>query len=121
MDLSDGLRGDAGKLGYASGLAATLHLEDLPVHPALGRRAGEYGRELALGGGEDFELLVAGPADAIELARNALAESGLAPLTVVGRLHDGPPGQVRVVDANGTTRPTPATSWDHFARRAGGA
>ena len=117
MDLSDGLLGDAGKLAYASGLAATLHLDDLPVHPSLGRRAGEQGREQALGGGEDFELLVAGPAAAIERARRALVESGLAPLTVVGRFHAGSPGQVRVIGSDGADRPALTTSWDHFARR----
>ena len=120
MDLSDGLLGDAGKLAYASGLAATLRWDALPVHPVLSRRFGERGREMALGGGEDFELLVAGPADAVERATAALADRGLAALTVVGELHPGSPGQVQVVDATGTVRPAPRTSWDHFARRAGG-
>src|SRR4051794_11030961 len=35
MDLSDGLLGDAGKLGYASGLSVILNLTALPMPPAL--------------------------------------------------------------------------------------
>ncbi|MDP8922903.1 MAG: thiamine-phosphate kinase [Chloroflexota bacterium] len=120
MDLSDGLLGDAGKLAYASGLAATLRWDALPLHPVLARRSGEDGRATALVGGEDFELLVAGPNEAIERAATTLARGGLAPLTVVGALHRGPSGQVRVVDADGTPRSTPGTSWDHFASREGG-
>ena len=121
MDLSDGLLGDAGKLAYASGLAATLHLDRLPVHRSLARLFPERAADLALGGGEDFELLVAGPSDALRRAGVELGRRHLAPLTAVGELRDGPPGQVRVVDAEGNEVPVRDSSWDHFARRAGGA
>ena len=119
MDLSDGLLGDSGKLAYASGLAATLRRDALPLHPALARRFPDRARSLALAGGEDFELLVAAPPATIERARAALAEAGLVPLTVVGELHDGVSGSVRVLDANGDAVETPRTSWDHFAARTG--
>lgn len=54
IDLSDGLVEDAGRLAAASGLDVHVDPSLVPVHPAAGR-------ELALGGGEDYELLVAGP------------------------------------------------------------
>jgi thiamine-monophosphate kinase len=120
MDLSDGLLGDTGKLAYASNLSAVISYERLPLPLALSRRFGvERARELAVAGGEDYELLVAAPAEVIAEAAAALRERGLAPLTVVGRLEAGPAGQVTVLDEAGRPIPTPRGSWDHF--RAGGA
>jgi thiamine-monophosphate kinase len=115
MDLSDGLLGDAGKLAYASGLSATLELALLPLPPALGRCFGaERARMLALSGGEDYELLVAGPPAVIERAAASLDQRSLMPLTVVGRLEAGPPGQVTAVDGQGAPISPPRGSWDHF-------
>lgn len=115
MDLSDGLLGDTGKLAYASGLSATLLLNRLPVPSQLTAIFCERGaRMLALAGGEDYELLVAAPADLIELAAARLAEQGWMPLTVVGRLEEGPPGQVTVLDEHGRPVTPPSSSWDHF-------
>ncbi|MGE3271868.1 MAG: thiamine-phosphate kinase [Chloroflexota bacterium] len=118
MDLSDGLLGDIGKLAYASGLRATIRYPMLPVPPELVRTFGEErARELALVGGEDYELLVAGEAEMIAACSLALRERGLAPLTPVGWLEAGPPGQVAVVNADGAPVPTPRSSWDHFQQQ----
>jgi thiamine-monophosphate kinase len=123
MDLSDGLLGDAGKLAYASGLSARLELERLPLPRALVRRFGDaQARIMALAGGEDFELLVAAPSSVIERASIRLAEHGsdhdligrVVSLTVVGRLEEGPPGQVTVLDEHGHPIAPPRSSWDHF-------
>ena len=115
MDLSDGLLGDAGKLAYASGLSATIRYEQLPVPPAL---AGHFGddaaRAMALTGGEDYELLVAGEAESLAAASILLRERGLMPLTTVGFLEAGTPGQVTVLDNAGAPIPKPRSSWDHF-------
>ncbi|MCC7366885.1 MAG: thiamine-phosphate kinase [Chloroflexi bacterium] len=119
MDLSDGLLGDAGKLAYASGLSALLDYERLPLSPALIRQFGEaQARALALAGGEDYELLVAGPPGTVAATSRELERRGLPPMTVVGRLAAGRPGQVSVVDGRGAPVPTPRGSWDHF--RQGG-
>lgn len=114
MDLSDGLRGDAAKLAHACGLGATLCADAIPIHPALARRFGERARDMALAGGEDYELLVAGPPDLLESARRRLAEAGLAPLTVVGRLTADEVARVQVVDGDGRELRPIAGSWDHF-------
>ena len=34
---------------------------------------------------------------------------------VVGAVHEGPPGQVTVVDAEGRAMTPPRRGWDHFA------
>jgi thiamine-monophosphate kinase len=62
IDVSDGLLGDAGKLARASGLAAHIALESLPLSEALLAVVGaERARVLALTGGDDYELLFAVP------------------------------------------------------------
>ena len=117
MDLSDGLLGDAGKLGYASGLSAVIEMNQIPLAPALVRQFGEdAARALALAGGEDYELLVATSA-AISIQR-LLSHAGFPTPTIVGRLEAGPPGQVTVLDAHGQPVTPPGSSWDHF--RSGG-
>jgi thiamine-monophosphate kinase len=122
MDLSDGLLGDAGKLAYASGLSATLLIHHLPLPPGLVRRFGvDAARSMALAGGEDFELLVAGEAETLEAAATVLSERGMAPLTVVGRLEAGTPGKVTVIDERGRTVTPPRSSWDHFRRSESGS
>jgi thiamine-monophosphate kinase len=57
IDVSDGLLGDASKLARASGCGVEISHRDLPVSPALVRAVGEErARELALTGGDDYEL-----------------------------------------------------------------
>lgn len=57
IDVSDGLLGDAAKLARASGCGLEIAYEDLPVSDALVRAVGaERARELALTGGDDYEL-----------------------------------------------------------------
>ena len=53
IDVSDGLVGDAGHVAAASGVAITLELDRVPVHPAATAALGETeAREVALHGGE---------------------------------------------------------------------
>ena len=62
MDLSDGLVGDLPKLAQASGLAAHVDVERLPLSAAM--RAAvplDQARDWALAAGDDYELLLAVP------------------------------------------------------------
>jgi thiamine-monophosphate kinase len=62
IDVSDGLLGDADKLARASGCGAELDYAELPVSAALLRACGEArARELALIGGDDYELCFSVP------------------------------------------------------------
>jgi thiamine-monophosphate kinase len=60
IDVSDGLLGDTAKLARASGCGVTISYEDVPISEALKSAAGEErARELALTGGDDYELCFA--------------------------------------------------------------
>ena len=57
IDVSDGLLADAGKLAHRSGCGVEIAYADVPLSAALARAAGEErARELALTGGDDYEL-----------------------------------------------------------------
>ena len=57
IDVSDGLLGDAGKLARASGCGVEINYDAVPLSEALLSAVGaERARELALTGGDDYEL-----------------------------------------------------------------
>jgi thiamine-monophosphate kinase len=89
MDLSDGLAGDLPKLAAASGLGAQVDVDRLPLSRALRAVAGpESARDFALGGGDDYELLLAiAPARFDALASRAAALN--LTLTTIGELRRG--------------------------------
>jgi thiamine-monophosphate kinase len=115
MDVSDGLLGDATHICERSGLGALIDVDAVPVHQALRAEFGAEALALAIGGGEDYELLCAAPPDVVERTRIALSGIG-TPLSVVGRLMEQPSTEplVRLVDRNGRPVDLGRGSWDHF-------
>jgi thiamine-monophosphate kinase len=89
MDLSDGLVADLPKLAGASGLAAQVDIDRLPLSASLRAVATpEQARDWALAAGDDYELLLAvAPARFAALAA-AGADLGLA-VTPIGQLGEG--------------------------------
>lgn len=66
IDVSDGLLGDAAKLAAASGTGVELDYQQLPLSAPLLATVGDpRARELALSGGDDYELCFAVPAQAV--------------------------------------------------------
>ncbi len=114
IDLSDGLAGDAAHLAAASETGLEIELEALPMaEPLRGYARPEAARRLALGGGEDYELLVGASHDALApLAAAFEARFGIE-LTRVGRVVDGE--GVRWLGPDGRPVDAPAAAWDHFA------
>jgi thiamine-monophosphate kinase len=85
MDLSDGLAGDLAKICQASGVGAEIDVDALPIHPALLVAFPSEAVELALRGGEDYNLLVTvRPKVWRRLGRERLD------LTAVGRIVEAP-------------------------------
>jgi thiamine-monophosphate kinase len=112
-DISDGLLVELERIAELSRCAAEIWLDRLPVEPSLVTDFGASWPDLAVGGGEDFELVAAVP----EAAVPALLESwpeGLAPLTVVGRLLEGATVVV-LHHQGGGIAPRPRTSSRHFS------
>jgi thiamine-monophosphate kinase len=117
IDVSDGLGADAGHIASASGIAIELELEAVPVSAELTTFIGEHAaRELAAGGGEDYELLAAVPADRFAQAAEAVKRAG-GRLTQVGRALKGE--GVSLLDRAGSRRP-PA-GFDHMRGSRSGA
>ena len=106
MDLSDGLARDLPRLARASGLAARLEAQAVPIHADVHRMASqghpacrEHSLAHALEDGEDFELLVAHRSLTAQ-DRATLGAAGVV-LHPIGVLETGPAGRVLLVHGEG--------------------
>lgn len=89
IDVSDGLVADLGHVARASGCGAEVDVDALPLSDALVDAAGlERARELALTGGDDYELCFTAPPAAAARVQDALAALGTR-VTRIGRLTGG--------------------------------
>lgn len=117
IDVSDGLVADLGHVSDASGCAATIAAPKVPLSDAA-RAAVALDpalRDLALTGGDDYELLFAAPPSGAAAVRNLAAALDLA-LTAIGRIEAGGEdgARVRVVDAEGRELSLADEGYRHF-------
>lgn len=111
IDLSDGLSSDARHICASSGVGADIHLEKLPVARDTRALAEALGRDpalLAATGGEDYELLISAPEDALR----RISEATETPVTVVGEVVEG--GTARMLRGGSVVEGL--SGWDHFSR-----
>jgi len=114
IDLSDGLVQDLGHLADASGVGLRLDLAALPLafgHPS---RDGRPDLDLALGGGEDYELVAAVPPNNTGLASRLAAEAGIGLYRIGEVVVGAPPGAIVGVDVDGRERPLDRRGFRHF-------
>ena len=104
MDISDGLALDLHRLAAASRVGASVEEARVPL---AGK--GARGLEAALFGGEDYELLIAGPPREVDAA----ARRAEIPVVQVGRVTGAEEG-IRLERANGVTEPLPRRGWDSW-------
>jgi thiamine-monophosphate kinase len=115
IDISDGLSGDLRHICEESHVGADLNLGTLPLSPAC--RAYAASRELdpvdlALTGGEDYELLfTVSPRQRPRLERTAL-KRGFS-LTCIGKIHPLRFG-IQTVSPHGRRHRLANTSYEHF-------
>lgn len=115
LDLSDGLAKDLTRLCAESGVGARIELGKVPVAEALRRGAGELGVdaiELAIGGGEDYELLATIDVTHLERAREELDERFGTTLADVGVILEE--RRLEAIGADGRIAPLEPKGWDHF-------
>lgn len=121
IDVSDGLAGDAIHLAAASGVGVTIHAEALPIGSgalAAERLLGETPKRLALSGGEDYELLIAVPADRAKELESAVTAAGTK-LTAVGEVV-APSNGYKLENEGSSLDLSGLGGFDHF-RDLGGA
>lgn len=115
MDLSDGLLGDLPKLLESSNVSGQIDAARVPVLPAIRALFPDQWREMALRGGEDYELLVTLPRDR-EADIVAAAANIRATLTVIGEVipvNAGTP-LMTMTDFEGEPSKITAGAFDHF-------
>ena len=112
MDVSDGLLLDARRLAEASGVAATIELDAVPLsEPYLAFAGTDRGARLsAATAGDDYELLFTAPRDrASEIL--ALSEELGVPFSRIGRIEPG--SGLRVTDAGEDLPLPPRLGYEH--------
>ena len=113
MDVSDGLAGDLAKMTKASGVSALVEANRVPLSDAVAKavRASSELFDLALTGGDDYEILCTVPQKSLDSFRQEADSIGIS-LSVIGRVvsgHDRP-----VFRMNGLERRYDVGSYQHF-------
>lgn len=113
IDVSDGLLADLGHLCEESGTGAEIEATLLPRSPMLMASFDEPTvRDLALAGGDDYELCFTVPPSLVADVQSDLARLGCG-ATRIGRMVEG--SGVRVRGADGQWLEATPRGWDHFA------
>ena len=104
IDISDGLSSDLHHLCDASSVGARIEFDKIPIDARLSSTGRDIS-DLALGGGEDFELLFTSK-------RKSISSSALPPISRIGEITPNA-GQVELF-GEGWQRPLPRTGYRHF-------
>ena len=110
IDISDGLISDLGHICRLSRVSAQIEIDRLPIAPAVKASFGEKSLELALSGGEDYELLFTASAETIDKVKSATT----CPVTVIGETTAAQTERISLVDRQGNPFHLPKGGWDHF-------
>ncbi len=113
MDISDGLIADLGHICKASRVGAIIDRESVPVHPAVKTAFDKDALDMALSGGEDYELLFTAPHDIVENIKKQLD----CPVTVIGKIVADDKYRVKLADCSGNIYLPSDTGWNHFGKR----
>ncbi|MCJ2111327.1 thiamine-phosphate kinase [Methylobacterium sp. E-025] len=114
MDVSDGLAGDLAKMLAGAGATATIDTATVPLSQAAARVVD--GRpdllDVALTGGDDYEILCTVAPDDLDAFRQAASLAGV-PVAVLGTVASGS-GRPGFQGVDGATRVFAAGAFSHF-------
>jgi len=113
IDISDGLISDLNHICKLSQVGARIEVDRLPIEPMVGANFGDKSLELALSGGEDYELLFTGSAQTIDRVKMAVS----CPVTVIGEIVADEARKVTLVDSKGNPFRLQKAGWEHFTTR----
>ena len=111
MDSSDGLVEDLGKICESSEVGIRLRTDWIPVDDFLVKAFPERWLNLALSGGEDYELILAVEENKIEKINRKFP--GM--ITVIGEVVENPQ-RVILLDQNNNENEINVKSWQHFSK-----
>jgi len=113
IDISDGLIADLAHICKASQVSARIEENSVPVHPEVQANFKADYQQLAMSGGEDYELLFTASKQIVDRVKQELD----CPVTVIGEITRGNPGQVIITDTRGNNIPWQYGGWEHFKRQ----
>ncbi len=111
IDISDGLISDLNQICKASQVGARVEIDRVPIEPMVKAEFGEKSLELALSGGEDYELLFTAKAEVIDRVKRTAS----CPITAIGEIVAGK--GVTLVDHQGKPFNLGKAGWEHFTKR----
>ncbi len=112
IDLSDGLLADLGHVLDANGVGALLMRDRVPLSDTYRRHLDSAGWDLALAGGDDYELLFTVSARAGREFERWQSHFG-CPVTCIGEIVSGP--GLTVLDSAGNPYRPAQSGHDHFS------
>jgi thiamine-monophosphate kinase len=110
IDISDGLLSDLHHICQASHVSARVEVARLPIQSMVRDNFGERALKLALGGGEDYELLFTASTEVIDRVKEEIS----CPVTIIGEITAGKPGEVSLLDNSGNPINIHEAGWEHF-------
>ncbi|MFO8011250.1 MAG: thiamine-phosphate kinase [Dehalococcoidia bacterium] len=113
IDTSDGLLADLSHICRSSKVSVRVYGESVPVHPVLRDLFGARSLELALTGGEDYQIVFTASKEIFEEAANRIE----SPVTVIGEVTGDEPGGPVIIDGNGKSIEYNRGGWEHFSGR----
>jgi thiamine-monophosphate kinase len=108
IDTSDGLSTDLAHICEESGVGAEILAEAIP-RASVGKPARKIGLELALHGGEDYELLFTAPR-----SKRIPPRMAGVPIKMIGHITRG--RTMFLINKNGVRRELAAQGWEHFRK-----
>lgn len=111
IDISDGLSADLNHICVASGVGACINQTDIPIHPLLNKHLSAKAVDLALTGGDDYELCFTVPASLLDSLMSDLSKVNLEcyPIGLIEE-HQG----LRIRKADNTCEVLKPIGYSHF-------